>query len=184
MPVDRGHLRTIRLLPFAAAADSKSTWFQFGETCRNSFDQTAGAGTRKAQHQRSSGADFQHGQAAQRPGHPRRSTRRPGTLSYRRVLPAGHQDQRHCCGCHREQSYQADGLSPTSSGRPSDLRNQPPKGTSPVFHAASLTSNDGALPSCCYKPGGSPERLTHKVEVVELPGILRFAVLGVAASRH
>ena len=69
-----------------------------------------------------------------------------------RVLPADHQDQRHCCGCNREQDDQTGGLSPTGSGRSSDLGDQVPEGVSPVFHCCLLgEQRDGALPSAAYK---------------------------------
>jgi hypothetical protein len=42
-------------------------------------------------------------------------------------LPAGRQDQRDCCGCHRKQRDHAGGLSPTCSGRPPDLSDQTPQ---------------------------------------------------------
>jgi hypothetical protein len=51
------------------------------------------------------------------------------------VLPAGHQDQRYCCGCNRKQRDQAGGLSPNSSGRLPYLGDQATKrAASLIFH--------------------------------------------------
>ena len=43
------------------------------------------------------------------------------------LIPAGHQDQRDCCGCNREQCDHAGGLGPSCSGRPPDLGDQASK---------------------------------------------------------
>src|SRR5215468_10207945 len=50
-----------------------------------------------------------------------------GSVILEWVLPAGQQDQRDCCGCHRKQRDHAGGRGPTSSGRPPDLCDQPAK---------------------------------------------------------
>jgi hypothetical protein len=99
------------------------------------------------------------------PDHP--PTGWPGTLSCMRVLPAGRQDQRHCCRGHREQGDQAGGRCPTGSGRPPDLIDQPPEGVFPLAHCYLLNQQrDDALPSAAYKPCGRSERLGRAADLV------------------
>jgi hypothetical protein len=64
------------------------------------------------------------------------------------VLPAGHQDQRDCCGCNRKQRDHAGGLGPSCSGRPPDLGDLASKWTASVHHGHFLSVCSASRSAC------------------------------------
>jgi len=86
-------------------------------------------------------------------------------------LPAGHQHQRSCSGCYREQCNQASGLSPTGAGRSSNFGDQPSKGVSPFVHRCLLQGDaDGLVPPYLVRVSRVTEVVGTRRQAGNTPG--------------